>query len=58
MEDQGIEQEFEGIHDEYGINFVLMALDPELVRMVNADKRLTPEGVGVLQLDSTPSAVK
>jgi creatinine amidohydrolase/Fe(II)-dependent formamide hydrolase-like protein len=33
VEDQGIEQEFEGIHDEYGISSILMAVDPELVRM-------------------------
>ena len=33
VEEQGIEQEFEGIHDEYGISSILMAVDPELVRM-------------------------
>ena len=33
VEEQGIEQEFEGIHDEYGISSILMAVDPGLVRM-------------------------
>ncbi len=103
VEDQGIEQDFEGIHDEYGISSILMAVDPELVRMEqrlekglfvingvdmsppektirigeeiiemrsnqtvdairkaieDADKGLTSEGVGILQLDSTPSGVE
>ena len=41
VEEQGIEQDFEGIHDEYGISSILMAVDPELVRMEQRlDKKL------------------
>ena len=41
VEDRGIEQKFEGIHDEYGISSILMAIDPELVRMEQRlDKKL------------------
>lgn len=52
VEEQGIEQEFEGIHDEYGISSILMAVDPELVRM----KQRLDKGMFVINgVDMSPA---
>jgi len=52
LEDQGIKQESEGIHDDYGISSIMMTVNPTTVRM---EQRLAKELFSINGVDMSPA---
>jgi len=52
LEDQGIKQVSEGIHDDYGISSIMMTVDPTTIRM---EQRLAKELFSINGVDMSPA---